>query len=56
MAMLRLDPISAGTWRYHVAGRAGDPGMPQTEEQKIRARLRSYERKLRKEKEKYGFY
>ncbi len=30
--------------------------MPQTEEQKIRSRLRSYERKLRKEKEKYGFY
>ncbi len=30
--------------------------MPQTEEQKIRARLRSYERKLRKEKEKYGWY
>ncbi len=30
--------------------------MPQTENQKIRARLRSYERKLEKEKEKYGFY
>jgi hypothetical protein len=30
--------------------------MPQTEEQKIRARLRSYERKLQKEKEKYGWY
>lgn len=30
--------------------------MPQTEHQKIRARLRSYERKLRKEKEKYGCY
>ena len=30
--------------------------MPQTEEQKIRSRLRSYERKLQKEKEEYGFY
>lgn len=30
--------------------------MPQTEQQKIRSRLRSYERKLRKEKEKYGGY
>jgi len=30
--------------------------MPQTEKQKIRSRLRSYERKLRKEKEKYGWY
>ena len=30
--------------------------MPQTEQQKIRTRLRSYERKLRKEKEKYGCY
>jgi len=30
--------------------------MPQTEQQKIRSRLRSYERKLRQEKEKYGFY
>ena len=30
--------------------------MPQTEQQKIRSRLRTYERKLRKEKEKYGWY
>ncbi|MCP5057058.1 MAG: hypothetical protein GY937_10085 [bacterium] len=30
--------------------------MPQTEKQKIRSRLRSYERKLRQEKEKFGFY
>ena len=30
--------------------------MTQTEQQKIRSRLRSYERKLRKEKEKYGWY
>ena len=30
--------------------------MPQTEEQKIRSRLRSYERKLQQEKEKYGWY
>ena len=30
--------------------------MPSTEKQKIRARLRSYERKLKKEKERYGFY
>jgi hypothetical protein len=30
--------------------------MPQTEEQKIRSRLRSYERKLEKEKKEYGFY
>ena len=30
--------------------------MPQTEEQKIRSRLRSYERKLQKEKKEYGFY
>jgi hypothetical protein len=30
--------------------------MPQTEEQKIRSRLRSYERQLRKEKKEYGFY
>ena len=30
--------------------------MPQTEQQKIRSRLRSYERKLRQEKEKFGYY
>ena len=30
--------------------------MPQTEEQKIRSRLRSYERKLQQEKKKYGHY
>ncbi len=30
--------------------------MPQSEEQKIRSRLRSYERKLEKEKKEYGFY
>ena len=30
--------------------------MPQTEQQKIRSRLRTYERTLRKEKEKYGWY
>ncbi len=30
--------------------------VPQTEEQKIRARLRSYERKLEKEKKEHGFY
>lgn len=30
--------------------------MAQTEQQKIRSRLRSYERKLRQEKEKFGWY
>ena len=30
--------------------------MPQTEQQKIRSRLRSYERKLQLEKKKYGSY
>jgi hypothetical protein len=30
--------------------------LPQTEQQKIRSRLRSYERKLRLEKEKFGSY
>ena len=30
--------------------------MPSTEKQKIRARLRSYERKLQKEKKEHGFY
>ncbi len=30
--------------------------MPQTEEQKIRSRLRSYERKLQQEKKKFGYY
>jgi hypothetical protein len=30
--------------------------MPQTEQQKIRSRLRRYERKLRKEKEMHGGY
>ena len=30
--------------------------MPQTENQKIRSRLRSYERKLQKEKKEHGFY
>ena len=30
--------------------------MPNGDKQKIRARLRSYERKLQKEKEQYGFY
>jgi hypothetical protein len=30
--------------------------VPQTEEQKIRSRLRSYERKLQQEKKKYGYY
>ena len=29
--------------------------MPQTEQQKIRARLRSYERKLQQEKKKFGW-
>jgi hypothetical protein len=30
--------------------------MPQGEQQRIRARLRSYERKLQQEKKKYGYY
>ena len=30
--------------------------MPQTERQKIRSRLRSYERKLQQEKKEYGYY
>jgi hypothetical protein len=30
--------------------------VPQTEEQKIRSRLRSYERKLQQEKKKFGYY
>ena len=30
--------------------------MAQTEQQKIRSRLRNYERKLQQEKKKYGFY
>jgi hypothetical protein len=30
--------------------------MPSSDNQKIRARLRRYERRLRKEKERYGFY
>jgi len=30
--------------------------MPQTEQQKIRSRLRSYERKLRQEKKEFGYY
>ena len=30
--------------------------MPKGEEQKIRSRLRSYERKLQKEKQEHGFY
>jgi hypothetical protein len=30
--------------------------VPQSEEQKIRSRLRSYERKLEKEKKEHGFY
>jgi hypothetical protein len=30
--------------------------MPQTEEQKVRSRLRSYERKLQKEKKEHGSY
>jgi hypothetical protein len=30
--------------------------MPSSDNQKIRARLRMYERRLRKEKERYGFY
>jgi hypothetical protein len=30
--------------------------MPSTEKQKIRSRLRSYERKLQKEKKEHGFY
>ena len=30
--------------------------MPQTEQQKIRSRLRSYERKLQQEKKKFGYY
>ena len=30
--------------------------MPQSENQKIRSRLRSYERKLEKEKKEHGFY
>ena len=30
--------------------------MPNGEQQKIRSRLRSYERKLEKEKKEHGFY
>ena len=30
--------------------------MPKGEEQKIRSRLRSYERKLQNEKQEHGFY
>ncbi len=30
--------------------------MPQSENQKIRSRLRSYERKLEKEKKEHGYY
>jgi hypothetical protein len=30
--------------------------MPQSDKQKIRSRLRSYERKLQQEKKKYGYY
>jgi hypothetical protein len=33
-----------------------EPEMPQTEQQKIRSRLRSYERKLQQEKKKFGYY
>ena len=32
-----------------------EPEMPQTEQQKIRSRLRSYERKLQQEKKKFGY-
>lgn len=39
-------------WWARATGRR----MPQTEQQKIRSRLRSYERKLRQEKKKFGFY
>ena len=48
--------ISAGEWALlcHRSPR-GTP-VPQTEEQKIRSRLRSYERKLQKEKKEHGFY
>ena len=35
---------------------SGGPQVPQTEEQKIRSRLRSYERKLQQEKKKFGYY
>ena len=33
-----------------------EPEMPQTEQQKTRSRLRSYERKLQQEKKKFGYY
>jgi hypothetical protein len=45
-----------GNGRYNLAGRVEEPEVPDDEMKKIRARLRNYERKLRKEKEKYGWY
>ena len=39
--------------RYDLAG---ETRMPQSDKQKIRSRLRSYERKLEKEKKEHGFY
>ena len=39
-----MSPVAKGT------------AVPQSEQQKIRSRLRSYERKLQQEKKKYGHY
>ena len=53
---VRQTARSAGTGRYHPAGRAGEPEMADDEKKKIRARLRAYERKLEQEKKKFGHY
>ena len=49
--MMKLARLDMWARRYDLAGRTGE-----ARKQKIRSRLRSYERKLQKEKREHGFY
>ena len=54
--MMELARVDTWARRYDLAGRGGETRMQSGDKQKIRSRLRSYERKLQKEKREQGFY
>ena len=54
--MMELARVDTWARRYDLAGRTGETRMQSGDNQKIRSRLRSYERKLQKEKREQGFY
>ena len=54
--MMELARVDTWARRYDLAGRTGETRMQSGDKQKIRSRLRSYERKLQKEKREQGFY